>query len=78
MDNAHLDLKIIDNLEENQWINVETEQIGNLKEEGVIDPTSVAITSLTNALSVAGIFLTTECAIIKQPKKETINEENLL
>ncbi len=78
MENAGLNPNLIIGLEKDKWINVETEQIANLKEVGIIDPTSVAISTITNALSVAGVFLTTECAIVKKETIKTVNEDNLL
>ncbi|MFH0756900.1 MAG: chaperonin GroEL [Bacteroidota bacterium] len=44
--------------------NAHTEKYENLLEAGVIDPTKVARIALENAASVAGMFLTTECAIV--------------
>ena len=43
--------------------NARTEEYENLYESGVIDPTKVTISALENAASVAGLILTTECAI---------------
>ena len=40
-----------------------TEKFENLFEAGVIDPTKVARIALENAASVAGMILTTECAL---------------
>ena len=37
---------------------------------GIIDPTKVARSALQNAISVAGMFLTTEAIIVDTPKKE--------
>ena len=37
-------------------------------EAGVIDPTKVSRVALENAASVAGMFLTTECAIVDLPE----------
>jgi chaperonin GroEL len=37
-------------------------------EQGVIDPTKVTRTALTNAASVAGLLLTTECSINEIPE----------
>ena len=37
-------------------------------EAGVIDPTKVSRVALENAASVAGMFLTTECAIADIPE----------
>lgn len=78
IDNAGININITKNFSKDKWINVETEEIVDLKEAGVIDPASVAISSITNAISVAGVFLTTECAIIKNETNKTVNEENLL
>ena len=50
--------------------NAHTETYENLFETGVIDPTKVARIALENAASIAGMLLTTECAIaeIKEEK----------
>lgn len=37
---------------------------------GIIDPTKVARCALENAISIAGMFLTTEALIVDSPKKE--------
>ena len=50
--------------------NARTEEYVNMFEAGVIDPTKVARVALENAASVAGMFLTTECAITDIPEKE--------
>jgi chaperonin GroEL len=50
--------------------NAHTEKFENLFEAGVIDPTKVARIALENAASIAGMFLTTECAIVEIPEKE--------
>ncbi|MBQ0045157.1 MAG: chaperonin GroEL [Bacteroidales bacterium] len=50
--------------------NARTGQYVNMFEAGVIDPTKVARVALENAASVAGMFLTTECAIADIPEKE--------
>ena len=43
--------------------NARTDSFENLFETGVIDPTKVVRVALQNAASVAGMFLTTECAL---------------
>ncbi|HBZ35619.1 MAG TPA: chaperonin GroEL [Rikenellaceae bacterium] len=48
--------------------NARTDRYENLLKAGVIDPTKVARIALENAASVAGMFLTTECALAE--KKE--------
>ncbi|MCR4565526.1 MAG: chaperonin GroEL [Bacteroidales bacterium] len=50
--------------------NARTEEYVNMFAAGVIDPTKVARVALENAASVAGMFLTTECAIADIPSKE--------
>ena len=50
--------------------NAHTERFENLLEAGVIDPTKVARIALENAASIAGMFLTTECAIVDIPEPE--------
>jgi len=50
--------------------NAQTEEYGNLLEQGVIDPTKVARTALENAASVAGLLLTTEAVVAEKPEKE--------
>ncbi len=50
--------------------NAHTEKYENLFEAGVIDPTKVARIALENAASIAGMFLTTECAIVDIPELE--------
>ena len=52
----------------NYGYNAATEQYGDMLAQGVIDPTKVAKTALVNAASVAGLLLTTDCAIYDLPK----------
>jgi len=52
----------------NHGYNAATDVYGDLVEQGVIDPTKVTRTALTNAASVAGLLLTTECAINDIPE----------
>ena len=42
----------------------------DLVKAGIIDPTKVARSALENAVSIAGMFLTTEALIVDTPKKE--------
>ena len=52
--------------------NAKTEKYEHLLESGVIDPVKVTRLALEYAASVAGLFITTECVIVKKPeKKET-------
>lgn len=49
--------------------NAATHQYGDLLEMGVIDPTKVTKTALVNAASIAGLLLTTDCAIYEIPQE---------
>ena len=48
--------------------NARTDEYVNMFEAGVIDPTKVSRVALENAASVAGMLLTTECAIVDIPE----------
>jgi len=50
--------------------NAATDTYEDLVKAGVIDPTKVVRTALTNAASVAALLLTTEAMIAEAPKKE--------
>jgi len=50
--------------------NARTEVFENLIKSGVIDPTKVSRVALENAASVAGMILTTECALVEIKEKE--------
>jgi chaperonin GroEL len=50
--------------------NARTEEYENLIKSGVIDPTKVSRVALENAASVAGMILTTECALVDIKEKE--------
>ena len=50
--------------------NAKTEKFGNLLETGIIDPVKVTRLALEYAASVAGMFITTECVIVKKPEKK--------
>ncbi len=60
-------------------LNVKTEKVENLFDSGIIDPTKVVRVALENAVSIAGIFLTTECVIstIKTDNNENNNSNPL-
>lgn len=53
--------------------NVLTQTWENLFETGIIDPVKVSICAIQNAASVAGLMLTTECAIVDIPKPQNNN-----
>lgn len=77
--NAGVNVNDVENKLSNElWFDAKTKQVVNLKQSGIVDPASVEIAAITNALSIAGIVLTTECAIILQNKEQTVDEDNLL
>jgi len=54
--------KVVEN-KGNYGFNAQTEEYGDLVQQGVIDPTKVARTALQNAASVAGLMLTTDAMV---------------
>jgi chaperonin GroEL len=50
--------------------NAKAEKFEALLESGVIDPVKVVRLALEYAASVAGMFITTECVIVKKPEKQ--------
>lgn len=50
--------------------NVDTEQMVDMFDAGVIDPTKVTRSALQNAASVASLLLTTEALITEIPEKK--------
>ena len=61
----------------NYGYNAATEQYCDMMLAGVIDPTKVAKTALINAASVAGLLLTTDCAIFDLPKDPSNPQPNM-
>ena len=61
----------------NYGYNAASEQYVDMLVDGVIDPTKVAKTALVNAASVAGLLLTTDCAIYDLPKDEHNPQPNM-
>lgn len=49
---------------------VKNEKYGDLVEMGVIDPVKVTTSALENAVSISALLLTTDCLMVKPPKKE--------
>jgi len=50
--------------------NAKTEKFEQLLATGIIDPVKVSRLALEYAASVAGMFITTECVIVKKPEKK--------
>ena len=57
----------------NSWTgyNIKTDEVVDMKEAGIIDPTKVTRVALENAAAVAGTVLLTECIVVDEPKKES-------
>lgn len=62
--------KIVESDDPNYGYNALTNKYGNLIDMGVLVPTKVERVALTNAASVAGLLLTTDCAISEIKEKE--------
>ena len=50
--------------------NIKTEEVVNMKDAGIIDPTKVSRIALQNAASVAGTVLLTECIVVDEPSED--------
>ena len=57
--------------------NIKTDEVVNMKEAGIIDPTKVARTALENAASVAGTVLLTECTVVDEPSEDTNSQPQI-
>jgi len=66
-------LEKVKNGENNFGFNASLEQYGNMLEFGILDPAKVSRYALQHAASIAGLMITTECAIADAPKS---NKEN--
>ena len=55
---------------QNEGFNALEGKVVDLIKAGIIDPKKVTRSAVQNAVSVAGTFLTTEAAIVEEPKKE--------
>lgn len=70
--------QIIKQVNHHYWYDASSGKLVRLKQAGIIDPTSVAKCAITSAISIAGVFLTTECAIVKEEEKTPLREDELL
>jgi chaperonin GroEL len=55
---------------ENFGFNAANDTYGDMLEMGIVDPTKVTRCALQNAAGVAGLLLTTDCAVYDLPKEE--------
>ncbi len=62
--------KIIENSDTNYGYNAQTGEYVDMLKAGIIDPAKVVRTALQDAVSVAGLLITTEAMIAEKPKKE--------
>jgi len=62
--------KVHQSKEADYGYNASTNKYENFFKTGVIDPTKVARIALENAASIAGMILTTECAMVEVKEKE--------
>jgi chaperonin GroEL len=69
-ESADVVLNAVANGQGNYGYNAATETYGDMLAQGVIDPAKVVKTALVNAASVAGLLLTTDCAIFELPKAD--------
>jgi chaperonin GroEL len=60
--------KILEGKNKNAGWDSKNEIMVNMVNEGIIDPAKVVIVALENAASVAGMILTTDCALIQIPE----------
>ena len=61
----------------NYGFNAANDTYGDMLEMGVVDPTKVTRCALQNAAGVAGLLLTTDCAINELPKEESANQQGM-
>ena len=65
LDNAGVDKDLVlSQINHQRWYDASNNTYGSNIEKGIIDPASVAKTTIKNAIAVASLFLTTECAIV--------------
>lgn len=70
--------QVLKEVNENYWFDASTSKLVRLKQAGIIDPTSVLKSSITSAISIASVFLTTECAIVKEEENKPFKEDELI
>jgi len=68
VDGAVVAQKVKEN-DEGFGFNAETLKYENLMESGILDPVKVVRSSLQNAASAAGMFLTIECVVAEKPEE---------
>jgi chaperonin GroEL len=71
MDGAVVAGKLLEQKDVRHGFNAQTEEYTDMVSAGIIDPTKVVRTALTDAASVAGLLITTECMIAERPEKKS-------
>lgn len=72
IDKIHNDLYGIHQTDSDYGYNAKTNQIEDLVDSGVIDPVKVTKIAFQNAVSIATLFLTTECIIVPELQNQLI------
>ncbi len=62
--------KILESQDKDFGYNAATDEYVDMMQAGIIDPKKVERVALQEAISLAGMFLTTEAAVVDAPKKE--------
>lgn len=62
--------KVAENKNEMEGYNALTSEFTNMIDAGILDPTKVSRTALENAVSIAGLLITTEALITDEPKEK--------
>ena len=79
MYNAGIENKIVDDIKNNHFskiYNIKNNKMESLSNTTVIDPTNVIIASITNAVSIASMLLTTSSIIINEENQNTTKKIN--
>ncbi len=62
--------KLLDNKDTNRGFNAQTGTFEDMFKAGIVDPTKVVRTALQDAVSVAGLLITTEAMVAEKPEKK--------
>lgn len=62
--------KVIESNNPEYGFNVITGEFGNMIEQGIIEPAKIAIETIKNANSVAGMILTTDCLVTNEKEED--------
>ncbi len=71
LDGAVVAGKLLEQKDVRYGFNAQTEEYTDMVSAGIIDPTKVVRTALTDAASVAGLLITTEAMIADRPEKKS-------